>query len=74
MVCVSASVCVCVHAHNVCLCVCLCLHVSVCVSVYTMHLCGMCGVFGLTPQINEVRWNDEEDENVLQPVEEQATK
>ena len=56
------------------LCVCDCVHcgLSVCVCGYVHGCICVCG--GLTPQVNEVRWDDEEDEYVLHPVEEQATK
>ena len=42
-------------------CVCVCACVCVC-------------VLGLTPQMNEVWWDDEEDEDVLCPIEEHASK
>lgn len=61
---------------------------SVSVSMYTVHwrgcmcayvhggicVCAMRGVSGLTPQMDKVRWDDEEDENVLYPVKEQPAK
>ena len=37
-------------------------------------VCVCVCVLGLTPQMNEVRWDDEEDEDVLRPVEEHASK